>query len=101
MSHETEIISAAGNRSSPHADPHPTVPELMEIRARGLEIRAATMGDLAFIDSLQKLHTRQVGWMPMKQLEGKIGRGHVLVAEERHEGTMAHRHEGTAHSVPP
>ncbi len=40
------------------------------------------MSDLAFIDGLQKQHTQMVGWMPTKQLEGKIGAGHVLVAEE-------------------
>ena len=45
-----------------------------------IDIRVATMGDLAFIDSLQKLHTKQVGWMPTKQLEGKIAKGQVLVA---------------------
>jgi len=45
-------------------------------------IRAAVAADLPFIDGLQKLHTRQVGWMPTKQLEGKIAAGHVLIAEE-------------------
>jgi len=45
-------------------------------------IRPAVMGDLPFIDRLQKLHAKQVGWMPMKQLEGKIAAGQVIVAEE-------------------
>lgn len=45
-----------------------------------LSIRAAVMGDLAFIDGLQKQHTKQVGWLPTKTLEGKIARGEVLVA---------------------
>src|SRR5688572_22400986 len=45
-------------------------------------VRPSTMGDVAFIDSLQKLHSRMVGWMPTKQLEGKINAGHVIVAEE-------------------
>ncbi len=44
-------------------------------------IRAGTMDDLSFIDSLQKMHTKQVGWMPTKTWEGKIRLGHVLVAE--------------------
>src|SRR4051812_33982373 len=52
------------------------------------------MNDLSFIDSLQKLHSKMVGWMPTKALEGKIRAGHVIVAEERHEGTEARRHEG-------
>src|SRR5260221_756952 len=45
-------------------------------------VRPATMSDLPFLDSLQKLHTKQVGWMPTKQLEGKIRAGHVIVAED-------------------
>src|SRR5687767_4396009 len=69
-------------------------------------VRPAVAGDLPFIDSLQKRSTHAVGWMPTKQLEGKIAAGHVLVAEERHEGTEARRHEGQevpspSPSVPP
>jgi hypothetical protein len=45
-------------------------------------IRPAAIDDVPFIDALQKMHSRMVGWMPTKQLEGKIGAGHVLVAEE-------------------
>ncbi len=45
-----------------------------------IAIRPATLDDLAFIDSLQKKTTKQVGWMPTKQFEGKIKAGHVLVA---------------------
>ena len=48
-----------------------------------VSIRAATIVDLPFIDGLQKLHTKQVGWMPTKQLEGKIGAGHVIIAEDQ------------------
>ena len=55
-------------------------------------VRVGTLADLPFLDSLQKLHTKQVGWMPTAQFEGKIKAGHVLIAEE---GTEAHRHEGT------
>src|SRR5687768_13648793 len=40
------------------------------------------MADLPFIDGLQKLHARQVGWMPTKQLGGKIAAGHVLLATD-------------------
>src|SRR6476661_3901994 len=58
--------------SSPIALPAPRV---------AISIRPATMSDLPFIDSLQKLHTKQVGWMPTKQLEGKIAAGHVIIAE--------------------
>ncbi|MBC7784992.1 MAG: GNAT family N-acetyltransferase [Burkholderiales bacterium] len=56
-----------------------------------ISIRPATMDDLPFIDQLQKKHTKQVGWMPTKQLEGKIAAGHVLIAEmnwpQSHGGT--------------
>ena len=47
-----------------------------------ISIRPGVMEDLPFIDGLQKKHTKQVGFMPTKQFEGKIGAGHVLVAEE-------------------
>ena len=47
-----------------------------------LTIREATLADIPFIDALQKKHSRQVGWMPTKQLEGKIAAKQVLVAEE-------------------
>ncbi|CAN5633287.1 hypothetical protein BH09PLA1_BH09PLA1_06460 [soil metagenome] len=46
-----------------------------------ITIRPGTIDDLPFLDSLQKLHTKQVGWMPTKTLEGKIKLGHVLIAE--------------------
>ena len=58
-------------------------------------VRPATMADLPFIDLLQKKHGTQVGWMPTKQLEGKIAAGQIIIAAERHEGTEARRHKGT------
>jgi hypothetical protein len=48
-----------------------------------INIRPGVLRDVPFLDSLQKLHTKQVGWMPTKQLEEKIRLGHVLIAEER------------------
>lgn len=47
----------------------------------GVRVREAVAGDLGFIDRLQKKHSKAVGWMPRGQLEGHIGKGHVLVAE--------------------
>ena len=47
-----------------------------------LTIRPGVLSDVPFLDSLQRLHTKQVGWMPTKQFEGKIKLGHVLIAEE-------------------
>jgi hypothetical protein len=53
-------------------------------------IRPAVLSDIPFMDSLQKLHTKQVGWMPRAQFEGKIKLGHVLIAETMNDerGTM-------------
>src|SRR5256885_3288428 len=52
------------------------------LKKKPIMTRPATLDDLPFIDRLQKMHTKMVGWMPTKQLEGKIKAGHVLVAEE-------------------
>jgi hypothetical protein len=55
------------------------------------------MDDLAFMDSLQKIHTKQVGWMPTAQFEGKIKLGHVLVAEAtKDEGGRMKDEDGAA-----
>ncbi|HEX3357504.1 MAG TPA: GNAT family N-acetyltransferase [Tepidisphaeraceae bacterium] len=59
--------------------------QIIPIPRVGVSVRAATMSDLPFIDGLQKMHTKMVGWMPTKALEGKVRLGHVLVAEERSE----------------
>ena len=45
-----------------------------------LSVRDATMADVPFIDALQKRHAKSVGFMPGRQIEGKIGAGQVLVA---------------------
>jgi N-acetylglutamate synthase-like GNAT family acetyltransferase len=47
-----------------------------------VQVRPAMAADVPFIDTLQKAHTKQVGWMPRQQLQGKLAAGHVLVAEE-------------------
>lgn len=73
MSHEMQIVAGETVRSSAVALPTPRVP---------ITIRPGTMDDVPFLDSLQKLHTKQVGWMPTAQFEGKIKAGHVLIAEE-------------------
>src|SRR3954467_14135756 len=45
-------------------------------------IRPAVAGDYPFIDRLQDMHSKALGFMPRAQLEGKIKLGHVLVAED-------------------
>ncbi len=72
--------------------PQPRVP---------ISIRPGTIDDIPFMDGLQKLHSKQVGWMPTKQFEGKIKAGHVLVAEERVEGGEWKVEEGNARPLPP
>ncbi|HLL91268.1 MAG TPA: hypothetical protein VK324_18360 [Tepidisphaeraceae bacterium] len=57
-------------------EPIPLPPPRVNVR-----VRPATAADLPFIDALQKATTRQVGFMPTAQFEGKIRAGHVLVAE--------------------
>jgi hypothetical protein len=46
-----------------------------------LSIRPATMNDFAFIDGLQHLHNKAVGFFQRTALEAKINAGHVLIAE--------------------
>jgi hypothetical protein len=81
MSHQNQIVTkgmeqSSGARSLP-----------VPVSRIPISIRPATMDDLPFIDGLQKENTKQVGFMPTRQFEGKIAAGHVLIAEERHEGT--------------
>ena len=68
-----QIITRAMATSSHIARPLPQI---------DIAIRPAVLSDIPFMDRLQKLHTRQVGWMPTAQFEGKIAAGHVLIAEE-------------------
>ncbi len=59
----------------------PTTSTLLPVPARAdLAIRAATMSDLPFIDSLQKKQSKQVGFFPTKAIEGKIALGQIIVA---------------------
>ncbi|MGB7159777.1 MAG: hypothetical protein WBD40_17050, partial [Tepidisphaeraceae bacterium] len=53
-----------------------TLPEPRE----AITIRPGGLSDVPFMDELQKLHSKQVGWMPTAQFEGKIKAGHVLIA---------------------
>jgi GNAT superfamily N-acetyltransferase len=85
-----------------------TAPSVIALPAPAtpIAIRPAHLGDLAFIDRLQKMHSKMVGWMPTKQLEGKIAAGHVLVAEEvgsrqRAVGSSEAPPPPTAYSLPP
>jgi ribosomal protein S18 acetylase RimI-like enzyme len=46
-----------------------------------IAVRVATTADLPFMDSLQKAHSKQLGYFPTKQFEGYIEQGTVLIAE--------------------
>lgn len=62
----------------------PSLPRPEPRSPGGIAIRVATLEggrDVAFIDALQKKHSRMVGWFPTSQLEAYIKGGHVLVAE--------------------
>jgi hypothetical protein len=79
-SQQTHVLPDALPGLHPSSFPAPmALPAPMAPRVP-IEIRPAAMDDLSFIDSLQKMHTKMVGWMPRKQLEEKIGRGQVIVA---------------------
>src|SRR5688572_17447669 len=54
-----------------------------EIVARcPISIRAATLADYPFVDRLQDMHSKALGFMRKAALEGKIKLGHVLIAED-------------------
>ena len=46
-----------------------------------IAVRVGTPADLAFVDSLQKQHSRELGFLPRMALEGKVMLGQVLIAE--------------------
>lgn len=69
--------SALSTQHSALALPSPRFP---------VRIRPAVAGDLGFIDELQKMHTRMVGWMPTGQLEAHIAGGNALIAEDEPPG---------------
>ncbi len=43
-------------------------------RRLSISIRHAEQSDLAFIDELQKMHTKMIGWFSTQQLEANIKR---------------------------
>ncbi len=65
-----------------------THPVVQPLPAANVSIRPGVLGDVPFIDSLQKLHSRSVGFMWDKAIKGHIAKGNVLVAQA-HDGQMA------------
>jgi hypothetical protein len=70
MSHEATIVSPVTRESS----------VIVPVARCPVTTCVATVKDIPFIDQLQKMHGHMVGWMPTKQVEGKIAAGHVVVA---------------------
>jgi hypothetical protein len=56
--------------------------EILPIPRCPITVRQATVADVPFMDALQRLHAKQVGFFPTKQFEGSIKQGRVLIAEE-------------------
>ena len=69
------------------------LPRLPEPNLPGVSIRPGVLGDYAFIDALQKRHSKAVGFMFEAAIKGHIEKGHVLVAEQR-EGPRGAGSEG-------
>ena len=106
MSHFEQILTSLQARSSTGETRELIVPAVPVARC-AVSVRPATVKDVPFIDRLQKMHSHMVGWMPGKQLEGKIALGQVLVAESvgvsecgsvgvsAHADTPSHRNSDT------
>src|SRR5688572_8337579 len=47
-----------------------------------MNVRPAVAADLPFVDALQKMHSRMVGFMPTGQIEKYINDGNMLIAAE-------------------
>jgi ribosomal protein S18 acetylase RimI-like enzyme len=62
--------------------PLPPPPPPPPPSADDVSVRIATMDDVAFIDALQKRHSRTVGFMKTMAIEGKIKARQVIVAED-------------------
>jgi hypothetical protein len=67
------MLAVTSNEPTPLPVPAARVP---------IAIRPAVMGDVPFMDSLQRMHTKMVGFFPTAQFEGNIKHGRVLIAEE-------------------
>src|SRR4051812_32020050 len=55
---------------------------ILPIPPADVSVREATLADVPFIDALQGMHRKQLGFMATSWLEGKIRAGQILIAEE-------------------
>src|SRR5688500_18339653 len=63
-------------------------------RCGAISVLPGTMADFEFMDELQRLHQKMLGFLPRGTIHGKLAAGHVLIAEttnapRRHGGTEA------------
>ncbi len=56
--------------------------QIIPIPRLSVTVRPAVLSDVPFMDALQRVHAKQVGFFPTKQFEGSIKQGRVLIAEE-------------------
>jgi hypothetical protein len=69
-----------------HASRLVTMPDLpVPIPRVPLTFRVGTMGDIPFMDAMQKANSRALGRFPFKQYEEYVELGAVLIAEENQE----------------
>ena len=64
-------------------------PAIVPISRVPITVRPAMTGDYPFIDRLQDMHSKALGFMPKAALEGKIAAGHVLMAESVVSGPLS------------
>src|SRR5262245_18011653 len=57
--------------------------QMIPIPRSELSFRLGTLADFPFLDSLQKKHSKALGYFPTKQFEDYIKTGGVLIAESR------------------
>ena len=102
MSHFEQILTSLQARSSTGSgETRELIVPAVPVARCPITVRPAVAGDAGFIDQLQKMHAHMVGWMPGKQIEGKIALGHVLVAEEATERRSDEATEGIANAGAP
>ena len=60
----------------------PSVANTLPVPQANVSVRVATIEDLPFIDGLQKVHRKGLGFLKMPALVGKVEKGEILIAEE-------------------
>src|SRR5688572_22464987 len=80
MSHDMQILTTTDARSSESRA------AIVPVARVPLHVRAATLEDLPFLDSLQKQYNKALGFFPRAQMEGYVRNGWVLIAQQAASG---------------